>query len=137
MQQSQILNLLCQAGNQTCVPALPRCCRSHCASVGTPKCIFKKKERKGVSFLIPIPSYKPKDSVSAHWEKTFCLSLPFALFTHPTTNKINFFKIWTSIKEFLQRNHYLYVCVIHIHTSTYILTQKYGNKQTLDSRILL
>ena len=31
-----IINPLCQAGAQTCVPVLQRCCQSHCATVGTP-----------------------------------------------------------------------------------------------------
>ena len=31
-----ILNLLCQAGDQTCVLALPWCCRSCCTTAGTP-----------------------------------------------------------------------------------------------------
>lgn len=35
VQQSLILNPLCWAGDQTCVPALPRCRQSHCATVGT------------------------------------------------------------------------------------------------------
>ena len=34
--QRQTLNLLCRAGDQTCVPALPRHHRSHCATTGTP-----------------------------------------------------------------------------------------------------
>ena len=37
LQQHQILNPLCQAGDWTCVPVLQRPGRSHCATVGTPK----------------------------------------------------------------------------------------------------
>ena len=33
-------NLLCQAGDRTCIPALPRCCRSHCAPAGPPALPF-------------------------------------------------------------------------------------------------
>ena len=38
--QRKILNLLCQARDQTCVPALPRCCQSHCTTVGTPQLLL-------------------------------------------------------------------------------------------------
>ena len=34
--QCRILNPLCQAGDGTCVPELPRCHRSHCTTAGTP-----------------------------------------------------------------------------------------------------
>lgn len=37
---SLILNLLCGAGDQTHVPALPRSCQSHCATVGAPRADF-------------------------------------------------------------------------------------------------
>ena len=36
LQQCQILNPLCQAGDRTYIPALPRYCQSHCIAVGTP-----------------------------------------------------------------------------------------------------
>ena len=42
-------NPLCQAGDQTCVPALQRCHQSHCATMGTPHlmmfcvCCFQEK----------------------------------------------------------------------------------------------
>lgn len=35
LRQHRILNLLCQAGNWTCNPSLPRGCQSRCATVGT------------------------------------------------------------------------------------------------------
>ena len=38
----QILNSLCQARDQTCVPALQRCHPSHCTTVGTPISLFLK-----------------------------------------------------------------------------------------------
>ena len=34
--QWRIPNPLCQAGDQTCVPVLPRCCWSHCTTLGAP-----------------------------------------------------------------------------------------------------
>ena len=34
--QCWILNPLCQAGDLTCVPLLPRCCQSRCVTAGTP-----------------------------------------------------------------------------------------------------
>ena len=38
--QHWILSSLCWARNQTCVPLLPRCGQSHCATVGTLGCSF-------------------------------------------------------------------------------------------------
>ena len=38
--QGQILNSLCQVGDQTCIPTVPRCCRSHCDTAGTPDLYF-------------------------------------------------------------------------------------------------
>ena len=35
--QCQIHNPLCWAGNRTCIPVFPRCCRSCCATVGAPE----------------------------------------------------------------------------------------------------
>ena len=40
LHQHQILNPLCPAGDQTCVPVLPRCHQSHCTSTGTPRISF-------------------------------------------------------------------------------------------------
>ena len=34
--QRWILNLLCHSRDRTCIPTLPKCCRSHCATAGTP-----------------------------------------------------------------------------------------------------
>ena len=39
--QRQILNPLCWAGDQTCIPALPRHRQSHCTTGGTPRIHFK------------------------------------------------------------------------------------------------
>ena len=40
--QCWILNLLCWAGDWTCIQVLRRCRRSHCAVAGTPDSIFLK-----------------------------------------------------------------------------------------------
>jgi len=40
LRQCYILNLPRQAGDQTCIPVLPRCHRSHCVTVGTPGLLF-------------------------------------------------------------------------------------------------
>ena len=54
-QHSWILNPLCPAWNQTCVPVLQRCHQSHCATVGAPRycilwCAF-------IQVLIIMPPY--------------------------------------------------------------------------------
>lgn len=36
LRQCKILKALCQAGDRACVPVPPRCCRSRCATAGTP-----------------------------------------------------------------------------------------------------
>ena len=41
--QHRILNLLCWAGDETCFPALPRCCPFHSATVGTPHRILEQE----------------------------------------------------------------------------------------------
>ena len=41
-----ISNALCQAGDQTCIPVLPRHSQSHCATVGTPSSQFLKIEER-------------------------------------------------------------------------------------------
>ena len=40
--QCGILNLLCRAGDRTCIPALQRCRWSCCVTAGTPEFIFLK-----------------------------------------------------------------------------------------------
>ena len=47
--QRQILNPLCQAQDQTCVPALPRCGRSHCT---TAKTHFRHSDRCVVCVIV-------------------------------------------------------------------------------------
>ena len=58
--QHRILNPLCWARDQTCVPALWRHCWSHCSLVGTPVCIS----------FVPIP-YCFDDAV---WRLDFFVS---------------------------------------------------------------
>lgn len=47
----RIPNPPCRAGDRTCVPAVPRCCRSHCATAGTPEFFFLNNKKRLVKSL--------------------------------------------------------------------------------------
>ena len=96
----------------------------------------KERNKKGINFLIPIPGAKPKDSISNQWGKPFCLALPYTLFTHPNSKKVRR-KKKKEVSYGVLAQESLYVCVCYTHIHRYIHTQKYGNKQALDSRVSL
>ena len=52
LQQCWSLHPLCPAGDWTCIPALPRCHRSHCATKGTPDTLFSSSLKNIIDWSI-------------------------------------------------------------------------------------